>query len=396
MTQQTKRPKHVAALDGIRGLAVSLVLLIHLQQTGVVPARFHIMNVMMHCGWCGVDLFFVLSGFLITLGLLDSKGASNYFSAFYMRRVLRIFPLYYAVLASVIVCSFLFTRYPIFPAWRGWIPQHVFFVENWWMPWNDLSNNILAHFWSLGIEEQFYLVWPACVWLLPRKRLSVFCVAACAAVLVLRFYVIRRYHPLSLVIFMNTATRVDTLIVGALCAIVMRNATLLSRTRRWLPAITAIAACYFAVVAIGVSGTAAQIYYTQTLGFTALALTFGPLVMWAYLFNGTGNWYDLLFSVRPLTSLGKYSYGIYVYHYPVLVIAKMMFGTNSWFGHDTFRGLLFCFGAVAAAICVAVASYELFEKRCLRLKRYFVPTVLSGNDSASSVLFAAGNSPLGG
>jgi peptidoglycan/LPS O-acetylase OafA/YrhL len=372
--QQPKRPKYIAALDGIRGLAILLVLLIHIQQTGVVPAEFHLLNLVMHGGWCGVDLFFVLSGFLITLGLLDSKGSSNYFSAFYMRRVLRIFPLYYTVLASVIVCSALFAHYMIFPSWRGWIPQHLLFVENWWMPWKDLTNNVLAHFWSLGIEEQFYFVWPACVWLLPRRRLAVLSVAVCAAVLALRFYVIQHYNPLPLVVFMNTVTRVDTLMVGALCAIVMRDRTLLAHVRRWLPTVAAIGACCVAVIVVGVRGISAQRYYTQTLGFTALALTFGPLVMWAYLFRGSSNWYDRFFSMRPLTDLGKYSYGIYVYHYPVIVIAKMLFGTSAWFGHDNLRGLLFSFGAVVIAICVAVVSYELFEKRFLRLKRYFEPS----------------------
>jgi peptidoglycan/LPS O-acetylase OafA/YrhL len=372
--QQSKRPKYIAALDGIRGLAILLVLLIHIQQTGVVPAEFHLVNLVMHGGWCGVDLFFVLSGFLITLGLLDSKGSSNYFSAFYMRRVLRIFPLYYTVLASVIICSALFVHYPIFPSWRGWISQHILFVENWWMPWKDLTNNVLAHFWSLGIEEQFYFVWPACVWLLPRRRLAVLSVAVCAVVLALRFYVIQHYNPLPLVIFMNTVTRVDTLMVGALCAIVMRDDKLLAHVRRWLPTVAAIGACCVVVIILGVRGISAQRYYTQTLGFTALALAFGPLVMWAYLFSGGRNWYDRFFSMRPLTNLGKYSYGIYVYHYPVIVIAKILFGGNSWFGHDVLRGLLFSFGAVVVAVCVAVISYELFEKRFLRLKRYFEPS----------------------
>jgi peptidoglycan/LPS O-acetylase OafA/YrhL len=372
--QQPQSLKYIAALDGIRGLAVSLVLLIHLQQTGVVPAEFHLVNLVMHGGWCGVDLFFVLSGFLITLGLLDSKGASNYFSAFYMRRVLRIFPLYYTVLALVIICSALFAHYPLFPSWKGWIPQHVLFVENWWMPWKDLTNNVLAHFWSLGIEEQFYFAWPACVWVLPRRRLAVFSVAVCAAVLALRFYVIQYHNPPPLVVFMNTVTRVDTLMVGALCAIVMRDNALLAQVRRWLPIIAAIGACCVAVIFFGVRETSAQRYYTQTLGFTAFALTFGPLVMWAYLFRGRRNLYDRFFSMRPLTKLGKYSYGIYVYHYPVIVIASMLFGTRPWFGHEVLRGLFFCFCAVGAAISVAVISYELFEKRFLRLKRYFEPS----------------------
>jgi peptidoglycan/LPS O-acetylase OafA/YrhL len=116
-------------------------------------------------------------------------------------------------------------------------------------------------------------MWPACVWLLPRRRLAVFCFAVCAFVLVLRFYVIQHYNPLPLVIFMNTVTRVDTLMVGALCAIVVRDQALLGRVRRWLPIVAAIGASFVAIVLLVVRGIPAQRYYTQTLGFTALALT---------------------------------------------------------------------------------------------------------------------------
>jgi hypothetical protein len=78
------------------------------------------------------------------------------------------------------------------------------------------------------------------------------------------------------------------------------------------------------------------------------------------------------------------------------VIAKMLFDTDSWFGHNTLRGLLFCLGAVSVAVSVAVVSYESFKKRCLRLKRYFKPSVVSTGDSASSVLISADSSLPGG
>ena len=376
----------IAALNGVRGLAILLVLLIHLQQSGVVPAKFHLVNVLMNAGWCGVDLFFVLSGFLITLGLLDSKEAVNYFSAFYMRRVLRIFPLYYAVLGVAILCSGIFAGYSpnmplfsdsqsgsIFASWQGWI-SHLLYLQNWWMPWKEpLSRNILGHFWSLGVEEQFYLVWPLCVWLLPRRRLPVLCVAVCLAVLALRFYLLGPCNLSPQMVFRNTVTRADTLMVGALCAIVVRDPTWFAAVRRWLPALAIPAVAYLAVVGFGIKNVTKQVYDTETLGFTAFALIFGAVVLWAYWFNGRGNWFDRVFSMRPLTSLGKYSYGLYVYHVPVVIFAKIIFGTKPWFGHEILPGLLFCVGVVVVAIGVAIASYELFEKRFLRLKRYYKP-----------------------
>jgi peptidoglycan/LPS O-acetylase OafA/YrhL len=377
------------ALDGIRGLAIILVLLIHLQQTGAVPARYHLLNTLMHAGWCGVDLFFVLSGFLITLGLLESKGADNYFSSFYMRRILRIFPLYYLVLLLAIVASRLlagheprgaiFVGYlgqpdgPLFPSALGWL-SHVFYVQNWWMPFAEPhSRNVLGHFWSLAVEEQFYLVWPLCVYLLPRRQLAIVAVAICTAVLALRFLLANHGVP-SEMIFVDTATRADTLMVGALAALVVGDKLLLSLVRPWLPIVAALGAGYVIVVGFAVKSEVLQIYDMVTLGFTAFALTFGSLVLWGYMFNGSGNPPDRLLSTPVLTTLGKYSYGLYVYHLPVIYAAKIWLGSSVWFGRSAVLGLLFCVATAAVAFSIAVASYELFEKRFLRLKRHFRPT----------------------
>jgi peptidoglycan/LPS O-acetylase OafA/YrhL len=297
--ESAKARGQIAALDGVRGVAILLVFCIHLQQTGVVPSKFRVINVLMHSGWSGVDLFFVLSGFLITLGLLESRESVNYFSAFYMRRVLRIFPLYYFALSAGMIASIFLANYspnltlvgdnpsgPLFPSWPGWI-SHIFYLQNWWMPWKEpASRSIFGHFWSLAIEEQFYLVWPLCVWLLPRKRLLVLCVAVCAGAPALRFFLIGHYHVAPEIIFRNTVTRADTLMAGALCALVARDCSLLAHVRRWLPAMAVLGAAYLVAVVIAVPEPTAQVFYADTLGFTALALIFGPLVMWAYSFTG--------------------------------------------------------------------------------------------------------------
>lgn len=384
----SKLEAKIPALDGVRGLAILLVLCVHLQQTGAVPQRYHLLNTVMHAGWCGVDLFFVLSGFLITLGLLESKGAVNYFSAFYMRRVLRIFPLYYLVLLLAVLASVLLGGYeprgeiflgslghvdgPLFPSALGWV-SHVFYVQNWWMPLAEPhSRNVLGHFWSLGVEEQFYLAWPLCVYLLPRNRLIGVAVTICAAVLGLR-YLLAAYGVPSETILRNTITRSDTLMAGALCAIVVRDSTLLARVRRWLPLVAAFGAAYVIAVGFLVKSEAAQVYDTVTFGFTALALVFGSLVLWGYLFNGTANPLDRALSVQPLTQLGKYSYGLYVYHLPVVYAAKIWLGASPWFGRSAVFGSLFCVGTGAVALAIAIVSYEVFEKRFLRLKSRFRP-----------------------
>jgi peptidoglycan/LPS O-acetylase OafA/YrhL len=136
--------QHVLELDGIRGLAISLVLLYHL------TASFKM-------GWCGVDLFFVLSGFLITNILLRTKNSQSYFCSFYARRTLRIFPLYFFVLFLafwiLIPVAQHFGKAPqSLDAGHLW---YWFYISNWW---NGTGHEIdwLSHFWSLAVEEQFY------------------------------------------------------------------------------------------------------------------------------------------------------------------------------------------------------------------------------------------------
>lgn len=389
MAPEMPRPvanKQIVALDGVRGVAVLLVVLVHLQQSGVVPARFSLLNMIASYGWCGVDLFFVLSGFLITLGLLESKLALNYFSGFYLRRILRIFPLYYAVLGAAFVCNLFFADWmppgpilsgsdsgPLFPTWKGWI-SHALYFQNWWMPsWEPKNQDILGHFWSLGIEEQFYLLWPLAVWLLPCRRLLVLCAVVCVGAVALRIFLVDVYGIAPHVVLMNTATRVDTLLLGAVAAIVVQDPTLLQKVRKWLPGIALLSALSLGAVALLVKDRASQLHFMNTFGFTALGVVFAWMVTWSYMFDGRRNAWDRLFSLKPLRLLGRYSYGLYVYHLPIIVAATIIFGSSPWFGREVLPSLIFCIATVGTAICTAIASYELFEKRFLRLKRNFSP-----------------------
>ncbi|HEX6051682.1 MAG TPA: acyltransferase, partial [Gemmatimonadaceae bacterium] len=172
---------HVPALDGVRGLAVALVLVCHVAWDFSSPSYMErgLIEVA-RAGWIGVDLFFVLSGFLITGILLDTRGGPKYFRHFYVRRTLRIFPLYYAILVGVFVIT------PLVAATRDrrWFTDIV--DQQGWF-WTYTSNvflavtgrweqtGILGHFWSLAVEEQFYLIWPAVVLLLSPRQLRTAC-----------------------------------------------------------------------------------------------------------------------------------------------------------------------------------------------------------------------------
>ena len=171
--------RHIPVLDGLRGLAVVLVLLFHLDRLSGAAWPDRVLARLFGAGWVGVDLFFVLSGFLITGILVDTAAQRNFFRNFYARRALRIFPLYYALLVVG------FAVYPTFaPAIHADRDWRLFLDGQWWF-WSYLANIRLAavggapmnfgHLWSVAIEEQFYLVWPLLLllaWRLGRRWAS--------------------------------------------------------------------------------------------------------------------------------------------------------------------------------------------------------------------------------
>ncbi|MBV8281847.1 MAG: acyltransferase, partial [Candidatus Eremiobacteraeota bacterium] len=165
---------HMPALDGVRGLAILMVLLVHFL-ADLLPTTNSVEHAIVYVagyGTYGVDLFFILSGFLITGILYDASDKTFYFYNFYMRRFLRIFPLYYGVLAL------LFFVAPLIPRLQGATLNHLVGRQGWaWLYGVNIYTAIqgewnlsfINHFWSLAVEEQFYLFWPMVVYLLARR-----------------------------------------------------------------------------------------------------------------------------------------------------------------------------------------------------------------------------------
>ena len=361
----------IDALDGVRGLAILLVVLLHgtfygVPLPGVAPLPEHPYWRLAGLGWCGVDVFFVLSGFLITGILLRSKGAPGYFRNFYARRALRIFPLYYLVLALLL---WVLPRPPATPAEQV---SYLLYYQN-----LRLAFAVDAHFdpareitWSLAIEEQFYLVWPAVVWLVSRRGLVRVCVAAIAGAIALRFWMTGvpdvRTHVL-------TPCRVDTLAAGALLAVV-------GLPPRWL-AVTALAAGALGLVVLASwTGTSLPEHPTDprmqryallaalafAVGVVALAAGGGRLAGWLRL--------------APLRSLGRYSYCIYLVHFVVVdELAHAAFRDLDPGLQDRLAGLApptvllvaFTLVCLVGSWAIAVVSWHLYEKWFLALKRFF-------------------------
>lgn len=367
---------HLPTLDGLRGIAILAVMIHHAAEypQGNSPAT--VIHQFLHLGRHGVDLFFVLSGFLITGILLDSKGSPRYFSTFYARRTLRIFPLYYGVLLVVLVILPLMVAQP--PAAReviadqGWLWCY---ASNILMAWRNrvLFNGehfYLSHFWSLAVEEQFYLVWPLIVLLLGRRGLAWLCAGLLPMALVLRWVVLGHGNQFTAAIFL-TPCRVDSLAVGALVAVLARGPgglTALRTPARWVAGISLVA---WAVLLPSIGGW--FFGFSQYLTFTPIALLCGGVICLA-LNAPPGSGLARFLSAAPLRFFGKYSYGLYVFHYLFYPMFERGYGRlplpagfKVGAASDVGFGIFF----MVCSVVVAYASYELYEKQFLRLKGRF-------------------------
>jgi peptidoglycan/LPS O-acetylase OafA/YrhL len=369
----TLSSRHVASLDGLRGIAVLIVLLHHLAAGSLpnAPLGWHLVRNVLYLGWSGVDLFFVLSGFLITGILLDTKDASNYFQSFYARRVLRIFPLYYLVLTAIVLLSY---------GSHGWWlnsvlpsphdrPFYFAYLNN-WLPL-ERQGSIIGHFWSLAVEEQFYLVWPLGVWLLPRRRvLPVALLVGVVAPLILRVVLATQFVPSSRW-GTNTLTRgLDPLLMGAVLACLVRQRELLVRVKHYVYLGGMLGFAVFAA-AIAAGRSSVPRAWGGLVSGSCLALFYGMLILHAFLTSGDKTLYQSGLRNRVFRSFGKYSYGIYVYHVPLLMVAIRLCARKFSIGTDVLNSWIFCVGVIAISYLVAKLSYDLFESRFLKLKRWF-------------------------
>ena len=360
------KPRHVAALDGLRAIAVLMVLLAHFKE----PTPHRIWQVL-HQGGFGVYLFFVLSGFLITRILLSEKNKPGYFRNFYARRTLRIFPLYYGVLALQF-----WVLLPIFPTpriladahYQGWlwaygyniltaVKGHFFFASDWM---------VLGHFWSLAVEEQFYLAWPLIVLALCRESLLKLCIAIVALTPIVRlaFYVAgaNQYW-----VTMFTICQMDSLALGAMLACLESSGRLnaiVPMARRIVLGLGAILVLCSFFYPRSPETTLPLIFYHG-----AVALFFGAIVALAVC--GVFRWLDN----RVLREVGQKSYGMYVFHIPLLVLAiryiHLPFRLQQWVPYPYLADVIFFLFMIIITYLVAFISYNAYEKHFLRLKRFF-------------------------
>lgn len=369
------------ALDGIRGIAILSVVLLHATMTiGYRWAPVSAVLRMTQAGWLGVEIFFALSGFLITGILLNSKHrpASKYFGTFYFRRALRIFPLYFGVLILLLVIPLLVSAlntadYHRFVSMQAWF---WLYAENILREYHGITQPSLefgwfevTHFWTLAVEEHFYLVWPLLVYFLPMRWLVTASVAVIAVSVALR----TGLPPIETSVgaaAVATPKYLSGLVIGGLAAMWAHVAK-----PEVIVRVSRVGACVLALALLAVCLNAPTAYSNIPIGpqgvilrglvtlLVAGATAFMALIVSA---NPTGRSANIL-SWPLLLTYGKYSYGIYVFHQ---VLGPLIRTVNlaSWPGGYEVGALCYVGLFLTVPLIVARVSYEYWEQPWLRLK----------------------------
>lgn len=378
---------YIPALDGLRGVAILLVIASH-----YLGQNWRIATV----GWTGVSLFFVLSGFLITGILLDEKDKPHYFRNFYARRTLRIFPLYYLVLILAFVVA------PLIPALNTEAYREVASRQAWLWTYmmniyasfySEIGHNPFAgdwlemlHFWSLAVEEQFYLVWPLVVLFTTRRQLLGVCVVCILGAWGLRVYFAQEQFNTAPYFF--TLCRIDDLAIGAFIAAYARSQDGLEKMRQYAPWVAFASACVLFAIAVNQHHFFQLDRNVQRYAYTAFGLLYGCLIVFA-LTAPPANLYRRAMEFAPLRSYGKYSYAIYIFHWGLygLVFSRIvpLDALTEWLGSQN-AALAIRFVAVAILSWgIGWISWNVYEKHFLKLKRMFrsTPKSLSADDADS-------------
>jgi peptidoglycan/LPS O-acetylase OafA/YrhL len=334
--------RRIPELDGLRGVAIGLVLCFHYFTISTASPSSHLLTYL-HAStrlfWSGVDLFFVLSGFLIGGNLLDARNSPAYFKTFYIRRVCRILPVYFLLL-GVIGTAYLFVYRPIGASldwiFAGHLPWYAYFsfAQNLWMAkWNTPGSLILVVTWSLAVEEQFYLVLPFLIRLVRRTALPYVYLAGIVIAPVVRIFLALRF-PLHLVsTYVLLPCRMDALFLGALCAYGLREPGIWSwfvkrRGTVWIAFFILLAGLPVLNASLGSTWVPSSLLMVS-VGYGWIAALYSSVLILAL----TDSRSSLGRAMRwPwLASLGAISYSVYLFHLGIYFFCLWLLTGHGWF-----------------------------------------------------------------
>ena len=344
---EVKMHRRIPQLDAVRGLAI-LVVLFH----NISPKYplFH-SDQLFRDGWMGVDLFFVLSGLLITGILLDTKQSAGYFKNFYVRRCLRIWPLYYSLLFFMFVVVRFLNPSEYHAVVQTSSPWWAFplFLQNFLLPISTNAAGPLGVTWSLAIEEQFYLVWPLVVRFCSITQLRQLAIAEICLSPMLRYYLWLHHVDL----YTNIFCRLDGLMAGALLALLIRSDNFVPSKllqRAWILLLIAAPLAFLT-----------EAFHARWIVFSFTALASAAFVYVAMF--SERKWLQKIMTNQFLVYTGTISYGLYLLH-------KIPFGMVQVLHLDR-RPYLPLPIILVASYVLAALSWNLLEKPFLSLKRFF-------------------------
>lgn len=359
----------VLQLDGLRALAVMVVVAFHFLNNQYaamdITKLSTIEKVLMkgtYFGWCGVDLFFVLSGFLIGTILLTNRESQRFFKTFYARRFLRIIPIYYVLLLVFLLCKYLpwYNTEAIIFHKEIPIGYYFFFLQNFVMgARGHFGSEAITPTWSLAIEEQFYLIIPCVIYFLKPKYLKYFIIFCLVMAPISRLLSVNWYQKYTLL-----TSRIDSPVMGLLVAYLMQQKGFVMFIKNNLTRVK-----IFSVSFLVAAGLLYVFFNTGIFNHTIIALNFAVILIIS-LFTTEGPYYKILTS-KPLLRIGMLSYFIYLFHQLVNGMLHLVFLQQKTPMLDGLTAKFITVTALIITWLLAELSYKYFEKPLIGFSHSF-------------------------
>jgi len=366
----------IRELDGLRGVAIAMVVFYHyFQGVMVVPpgSALAYLQAATRLSWTGVDLFFVLSGFLIGGILLDSRDSTNYYSVFYKRRFFRIIPIYLVTL--VLGAALVSLRLGPTSGASRWLTMegapwfaYLTFTQNFWMAHaGSIGSNGLAMTWSLAVEEQFYLMVPLYIRALSRRWLARFLVIGICSAPLLRTLLLRFASDTSIGTYTMTLCRADALLLGVLAAVLLRDDRWRERIRN--ASVTFYISIPVLLLGLGVLTLRAwnpAASLLKTVGYTWVALFYVTILL--FVLTRPESRLNRILRMKWLCWLGTLAYGIYLFHTGVqYLLFGLIWGRGATINNiPTFMVTV---AAVPLTLLLAMLSWKYIEQPLIRVGR---------------------------
>lgn len=374
-----KTNAHILSLDGVRGIAIIGIMLYHFFE-------------MPYGAWFAMDLFFVLSGFLITGILLDTKTDKQYYKNFIIRRGLRILPLYYGALIVFFILVPLVVNKSRLAPFSVYYNNQVYFwvyLQNWILLLKEPAligkGRIFLHLWSLAIEEQFYIVWPIVILLFNTKNLVKIIVALILLSAALNCYYFFSGHSWQYTYF-STLCRLDSLCIGALIAVAVRNNFIIQKIEKIIPYIFKTLFVVLVAAIFWGRPKAPADQFLEPVSTLLFSIFFASMILYGFS-NHKNNYVKRILELKVLRFFGKYSYSMYIFHVPILVLLRpVLFKFLQKNIPHTIAYVTDNLICLLLVIAVSQLTWYLIEKPSLKLKRFFKHTITKAESVTYTVI----------